>query len=42
MQKYDIAVIPSNHNFWLNTAALFIIFGDCAPIATAVLLRIQS
>ncbi len=28
MQKYDIADILFNHNFWLNTAALFIIFGE--------------
>ncbi len=42
MQKYDIADIQFNHNFWLNMVVLFIIFGDCAPIATAVLLRIQS
>ena len=42
MQKYDIAVILSNHNFWLNPVVLFIIFGDCVPISTAILLRIQS
>ena len=28
MQKYDIAVILSNHNFWLNLAVLFIIIGE--------------
>lgn len=28
MQKYDIADIQFNHNFWLNMVVLFIIFGE--------------